>query len=199
MAGSTNDTAPPTQTDRTHSLVPYEGSQNVLSAMDAAIGDGDGMAGTNLVWVSPERTPDEIVRSLQDADVSGMPRAIDLVLIGDRVRAATATADTPSTSVVPFEPADLTVHGLRRDSEVDVIARSVLDCVDHIARGEQQIVLDDIGRLVTETSLEGVYRLLHLLTAKADLEGWTVTVGMDIERVEERTARTLEPLFDQVQ
>jgi hypothetical protein len=198
MTDSINQPATTAAAESSHALVTYEGDGDSLSALDGAIGDGGGLAGTRLVWVTPERTPDEMVRHLESGDVSGMPRSVDLLSIGDRVRAATATADTPSTTVVPFEGAELTVHGLRRGSDVDEIARSVLDCVEHVARGDQEIFVDNVARLVTQTSLEEVFRLLHLLIAKATVEGWSVTAGLDAARVSEETARTLEPLFDEV-
>jgi hypothetical protein len=139
-----------------------------------------------------------VVNQLRTADMSGMPGSVDVISIGDCSRAATATKGTPSTVVVPFDPCELTVHGLRRDSDLDEIARSIMECVDHLARSDQEIVLDDLGQLVDDTSLDDVYQFLHILIGKAVIEGWTVTVGVENDTVDEQTLQTVAPLFDDV-
>lgn len=198
MADSANPTGSAVQNDGSQSLVTYRGDENVLSAVDGTKWGENSTGPTRLVWVTTEGTPDEVVTELRNADMTGMPNSVDVISIGDVARAATATSGTPSTTVVPFEPCDLTVHGLRRGSDVDEIARSVMECLEHVARGDQEIIFDNLNQLVSDTSLEDVYQLLHLLTGKASIEGWTVSVGVNLDNVDERVVQTLEPLFDDV-
>jgi hypothetical protein len=198
MADSTDRTGSPVHNDGIHSLVTYEADENIFAAIDETPGSEEALDRTDLIWVTTDGTPDDVVNQLRTADMSGMPGSVDVISIGDCSRAATATKGTPSTVVVPFDPCELTVHGLRRDSDLDEIARSIMECVDHLARSDQEIVLDDLGQLVDDTSLDDVYQFLHILIGKAVIEGWTVTVGVENDTVDEQTLQTVAPLFDDV-
>lgn len=198
MADSTDRAGSPVHNDGIHSLVSYEADESILSAIEESPGSEDSIDRTDLIWVTTDGTPDDVVAQLRDADMSGMPGSVDVISIGDCSRAATATRGTPSTIVVPFDPCDLTVHGLRRDSDLDDIARSIMECVDHLARSDQEIVLDNLGELIEDTSLDDVYQFLHILIGKAVIEGWTVRVGVEKDSVDEQTVQTLAPLFDDV-
>lgn len=198
MSDSTDRAGSPVHSDGIHSLVTYEADESILSAIDETPGAEESIENTDLIWVTTDGTPDEVVTQLRNANISGMPGNVDVISIGDCSRAATATKGTPSTIVVPFDPCDLTVHGLRRDSDLDDIARSIMKCVDHLAHSDQEIVLDNLGELVADTSLDDVYQFLHILIGKAVIEGWTVRVGLEKDSVTEQTVQTLAPLFDDV-
>lgn len=198
MADSTDRAGSSVHSDGIHSLVTYEADESILSAVEETPGEGQSIDRTDLIWVTTDGTPDEVVSQLRKADMAGMPGSVDVISIGDCSRAATATRRTPSTIVVPFDPCDLTVHGLRRDSDLDDIARSIMECVDHLAHSDQQIVLDNLGELIDDTSLDDVYQFLHILIGKSVIEGWTVRVGVERDTVDKQTLQTLAPLFDDV-
>lgn len=198
MADSTERAGSPVQNDGIHSLVSYGTDESILSAVEETPGSEETIDRTDLIWVTTDGSPDDVVSQLRNADMSGMPESVDVISIGDCSRAATATKRTPSTIVVPFEPCELNVHGLRKDSDLDEITRSIMKCVDHLARSDQEIVLDNLGELVEDSSLDDVYQFLHILIGKATIEGWTVNVGVEKETVDEQTVQTLAPLFDDI-
>lgn len=182
------------------SLVTYGADDTVLSGVDETAWGGVGTDPTGLVWVTTDGTPDEVVAQLREADLAGMPHSVDVISMGDQGRSAASTEPVPSRTSVPFQPSDLTVHALPGGSNLDDLARSIMQCIERLSRTDTEVVIvfDDLGRVVADTSLDDVHQFLHILTGKAGIEGWTVRVGIDVDSVEERAVRTLEPLFDDV-
>lgn len=200
MTDSTDRATPTGESEGLRTLVTYETDDTVLSAVDETTWGEPGTDRTGLVWVTTEGTPDGVVAQLQEADLTGMPRSVDVISIGDTGRSAASSETAQSTTSVPFQPSDLTVHALPGGTDLDDLARSIMECTERLSRTDSEVVIvfDDLGRVVTDTSLDDVYQFLHILTGKAGIEGWTVRVGIDVDTVEQREVRTLEPLFDDV-
>lgn len=180
------------------SLVPYGADESVLSAVDGTTLGDQATDQTGLIWVTSESTPDEVVRELRDANLAGMPRSLDVISMGDCGRSAARSETAQSTTSVPFQPSDLTVHGLPEGTDLDELARSLMECTERLARTDTDVVIifDDLSRILADRSLENVYQFLHILTGKAGIEGWTVQVGIALGSIEDRAVRTVEPLFD---
>jgi hypothetical protein len=200
MTDSTDHASSPGERGGLRSLVTYGADDTVFSAVDGTPWGERVPDRTGLVWVTTEGTPDEVVAQLRGADLAGMPRSVDVISMGDPGRSAATTEAGPSTTSVPFQPSDLTVHALPDGSELSELAKSIMQSIERLSRSDSDVVIvfDDLGRVVTDTSLDDVYQFLHILTGKAGLEGWTMRVGIDVDRVEEEAVRAMEPLFDDV-
>lgn len=201
MTSDSDPTTPGEDFLGSRSLITYGAEGSVLEGLDQSAWEAGSVGPTGMVWVAGSGGPDEAVAELRDADLTGMPDSLTVISLDDSERsAATSQAGLSGTSV-PFEPSDLTVHALAPETGLEDLGVAIMESVqDHEALGyEIVIVIDELGTILGDTSLERVYQFLHILTGKSDVEGWTLRVGLDPSEVDDRTLPTLTPLFDSVE
>lgn len=200
MTSDSDPTTPPDDSLGSRSLVTYGPNETVLDGLDRSAWEVGGVGPTGMVWVGGSGGPDDAVSQLRDADLTGMPDSLTVISLDDCERSTAAQGSGSSGTTVPFEPSELTVHALAPAADLEDLGAALMESVQDLeALGyEIVIVLDDLGSILEETSLERVYQFLHILTGKSDAQGWTVRIGLDPSEVDDRTLPTLTPLFDSV-
>jgi hypothetical protein len=200
MTSDSDPTTPADDSLGSRSIVTYGTDETVLDGLDRSAWEAGGVGPTGMVWVSGSGGPDDAISQLRDAELTGMPDSLTVISLDDCGRSATTQESGSAGTTVPFEPSELTVHALAPEADLEDLGVAIMESVQDLETlgYEIVIVLDDLGTVLSDTSLERVYQFLHILTGKSDANGWTVRIGLDPSDVDDRTLTTLTPLFDSV-
>lgn len=184
--------------DPATTLVRRAPGQSILDGWPGADDDVDPERA--VVWATSDGGPNAAVAELQRSD-RAMPARVDVVALDDAVRCATAAGpdDGVSTTSVPFQPSDVTVHVLPQRAGLGELGELLVDCFERIGGADHPVtvVVEDLTPLVHAHGLRDVFTFLHLLTTKVDAMGARALVGAT-DDLDGSAFSTLCPLFDEV-
>lgn len=162
--------------------------RGVASAVEPTEGGGD----VNGVFVAVDHTPDAALacwRSLVGVE----PARFGVVAVGETTRSSVARGDPSAGSVDARSVVPVSDPGA-----VDDVGHAVMDYLDRWPPGDVVLVVDALADVVEATTVETVFRFLHVVTTLLDRSGGGVVAYLDAGAVDAQTVGTLRPLFDAV-
>lgn len=154
---------------------------------------------TAVIWVTSDRDPDSVLASLRDAATADLPPSVDIIAVDDCLR-STATDDGTTSTAIPHQRTELTVHTLPAAGDIDTLGQALVDTVTGLDHSGlvPSLVIDGLAGLLAEPDPERLFQFLHLVTGTARAHGWTVHVSLDPETVGSEVVDLVAPLFDDV-
>ncbi|MFB6137424.1 MAG: hypothetical protein ABEJ42_03655 [Halobacteriaceae archaeon] len=152
---------------------------------------------SGVVWVTTDGA-DDVIDQVRGAGV--MPASVDVVSLGESVRSATAGANDPCSTSVPFRPTDLTVHAVGDSARLDDVGTTIVDCLEAIdaAGRDAVLVVEDLDALLDASGPEATFRFLHVLVGRVGASDGSAVVGYDPDATAVDVASTFAVLFDEL-
>ncbi|WP_338741291.1 DUF7504 family protein [Haloplanus salilacus] len=176
-----------------------------LRLLCGATSDGDDLLEVsppevNVLVVSTSRSMTEVVRDWRSA-VGSLPAGFGLVTFAEFTRSA-APADTAGGQPArrSVSGGDITLTSMANPGNLQRLGTAVTLYLDDWADSDRETVVyvDALSPLIKENDVESAFQFLHLLTRSVEHSGAALVVRLDPDAVEDRTANTLQPLFDHV-
>lgn len=170
----------------TRSLIKCDSESTILEEVEAPPWSVTDAAGTEVIWVTADRSAAEISAAVGANGPGQMPASLEIISIGD--------------STIPVRGGNVTVRTVPPGENLGRVAERILDRAKASQSGGHDVVviIDDLTSVSEQYRPRSVFRFLHLLTARGRSDGWTLQVGLETTVLDDRVVEGLGALFDEV-
>ncbi|MFB6068834.1 MAG: hypothetical protein ABEJ90_02795 [Halobacterium sp.] len=150
----------------------------------------------NVLVVTYTQLVDDVVDRWLDV-AGAMPAEFGLVSFAESTR-STASPSSPTPTSLPGNGVTLTT--MTDPSDLQGLGTAITLYLDDWAGGDRPTVVcvDSLTSMLRERDTEEVFQFLHVLTGYVKRTGAYAHFHLDPARHDDRTVKTLEPLFDAV-
>ncbi|WP_423751129.1 DUF7504 family protein [Salinirarus marinus] len=149
----------------------------------------------NVLVVTYTQLVDDVLDRWRD--VSGaMPAAFGLISFAESTRSAARSPSTPTS----LPGSNVTLTAMNDPGDLQGLGTAITLYLDDWADDGRRTVVcvDSLTPMLRERGTEQVFQFLHVLTGYVKRADACVHVHLDPTRHDDRTIKTLEPLFDDV-
>lgn len=170
----------------TRSLVRYDSESTILEEVKSPPWSVANAAGTEVIWVTADRSAAEICAAVGANSPGQMPATVEIISLAD--------------STIPVRGGNVTVRTIPPAENLGRVTETILERVktSESAGHDVVVIIDDLTSVSEQYAPRSIFRFLHLLTARGRAEGWTLQVGLDSTALEDRVVEGLGVLFDEV-